>query len=59
MCYIQQASAQCRSVTVNLHSFLQVVANKKTGVDVDKWDYILRDGQSLGIKVCICTPYTL
>ncbi|KAK4323559.1 hypothetical protein Pmani_005756 [Petrolisthes manimaculis] len=29
----------------------EVVANKKTGVDVDKWDYILRDGHSLGIKV--------
>ncbi|XP_050700753.1 deoxynucleoside triphosphate triphosphohydrolase SAMHD1-like [Eriocheir sinensis] len=29
----------------------QVVANKQSGIDVDKWDYILRDCLSLGIKV--------
>ncbi|CAL4061492.1 unnamed protein product, partial [Meganyctiphanes norvegica] len=29
----------------------EIVANKLTGVDVDKWDYFLRDGHSLGIKV--------
>ncbi|XP_069189052.1 deoxynucleoside triphosphate triphosphohydrolase SAMHD1 isoform X3 [Procambarus clarkii] len=29
----------------------EIVANKRTGVDVDKWDYFLRDGHNLGIKV--------
>lgn len=29
----------------------EIVANKRTGVDVDKWDYFLRDGQSLRIRV--------
>ncbi|XP_066975151.1 deoxynucleoside triphosphate triphosphohydrolase SAMHD1 isoform X2 [Macrobrachium rosenbergii] len=29
----------------------EIVANKRSGVDVDKWDYFLRDGHSLGIKV--------
>ncbi|KAG7171084.1 Deoxynucleoside triphosphate triphosphohydrolase SAMHD1-like 3, partial [Homarus americanus] len=28
-----------------------VVANKRTGVDVDKWDYFLRDTHNLGISV--------
>lgn len=33
-------------------SFLyEIVANKRSGVDVDKWDYFLRDGHNLGIKV--------
>ncbi|XP_047132790.1 deoxynucleoside triphosphate triphosphohydrolase SAMHD1 isoform X1 [Hydra vulgaris] len=32
-------------------SFLyEIVANKKTGVDVDKWDYFLRDCHHLGIS---------
>ncbi|XP_063858631.1 deoxynucleoside triphosphate triphosphohydrolase SAMHD1-like isoform X7 [Scylla paramamosain] len=29
----------------------QIVANKQTGIDVDKWDYFLRDSLNLGIKV--------
>ena len=28
---------------------LQIVANKSTGVDVDKWDYFARDCHHLGI----------
>jgi len=27
------------------------VANKTTDIDVDKWDYFLRDALSLGLKV--------
>ncbi|XP_045136285.1 deoxynucleoside triphosphate triphosphohydrolase SAMHD1-like [Portunus trituberculatus] len=30
---------------------LQIVANEETGIDVDKWDYFLRDSLHLGIKV--------
>ncbi|KAK7079542.1 SAM domain and HD [Halocaridina rubra] len=29
----------------------EIVANKRSGIDVDKWDYFLRDGHSLGIEV--------
>jgi len=28
----------------------QIVANKRTGIDVDKWDYFARDCHNLGIK---------
>lgn len=28
----------------------QIVANKKNGIDVDKWDYFARDCQHLGIR---------
>ena len=28
----------------------QIVANKKTGIDVDKWDYFARDCHHLGIS---------
>ncbi|XP_058250813.1 deoxynucleoside triphosphate triphosphohydrolase SAMHD1-like isoform X1 [Hemibagrus wyckioides] len=32
-------------------SFLyEIVANKRTGIDVDKWDYFARDSYHLGIK---------
>ena len=30
-------------------SFVQIVANKKNGIDVDKWDYLARDCHHLGI----------
>lgn len=30
---------------------LQIVANEETGIDVDKWDYFLRDSLHLGLKV--------
>ena len=28
----------------------QIVANKRTGIDVDKWDYFARDCHNLGIQ---------
>ena len=29
---------------------IQIVANKSTGVDVDKWDYYARDCHYLGVS---------
>ena len=29
----------------------QIVANKETGIDVDKWDYFARDCHHLGISL--------
>ena len=29
---------------------VQIVANKRNGIDVDKWDYFARDSHHLGIK---------
>ncbi len=29
--------------------YFQIVANKRTGIDVDKWDYFARDCHCLGI----------
>lgn len=29
--------------------FMQIVANKRNGIDVDKWDYFARDCHNLGI----------
>lgn len=34
-----------------LFVLLQIVANKDNDIDVDKWDYFLRDGLQLNIKV--------
>ena len=30
--------------------FYEIVSNKKTGIDVDKWDYICRDSHHVGIN---------
>ncbi|XP_069184321.1 deoxynucleoside triphosphate triphosphohydrolase SAMHD1 [Procambarus clarkii] len=35
----------------NMSFFYEIVSNKRTEVDVDKWDYYLRDSHSLGLKV--------
>ncbi|KAI5753274.1 hypothetical protein M8J77_025419 [Diaphorina citri] len=29
----------------------QIIANKETDIDVDKWDYFLRDGHQLNLKI--------
>lgn len=29
---------------------MQIIANKRTGIDVDKWDYFARDSYQLGLK---------
>ena len=42
----------CNSVPIWLLMFIidiQIVANKSTGVDVDKWDYYARDCHYLGV----------
>ena len=36
-------------IIVVLSSCKQIVANKRTGIDVDKWDYFARDCHCLGI----------
>ena len=36
---------------LTLLSSSQIVANKKTGIDVDKWDYFARDCHHLGISM--------
>lgn len=33
-----------------LHFRIKIVANEKSGIDVDKWDYFARDCQMLGIR---------
>ncbi len=30
--------------------FTQIIANKRTGIDVDKWDYFARDSYQLGLS---------
>ncbi|XP_067948689.1 deoxynucleoside triphosphate triphosphohydrolase SAMHD1-like isoform X2 [Watersipora subatra] len=43
----------------NGKSFLyEIVANSNSGMDVDKWDYLIRDSYHLGIK-CSFDPYRL
>ena len=32
------------------YKYSQIVANKRNGVDVDKWDYFARDCHQLGIE---------
>ena len=34
-------------------AMFQIVANKVSGFDVDKWDYLLRDSRSIGVDVNI------
>ena len=34
---------------LNIIIFVQIVANKETGIDVDKWDYYARDCHYLGV----------
>ena len=38
----------CR-LLLKIHVNSQIVANKLTGVDVDKWDYYARDCHYLGV----------
>ena len=46
-------------MTVLLLSLPQVVANKRNGIDVDKWDYFDRDCHYLGISNNFDTRLTL
>ena len=34
-----------------INAFIQIVANKKNGIDVDKWDYFARDCHHLGVFI--------
>ena len=36
-------------ISLKTHVNSQIVANKLTGVDVDKWDYYARDCHYLGV----------
>ena len=40
----------CLNSLLPLNLFKQIVANKRTSVDVDKWDYFARDCHCLGIS---------
>lgn len=35
----------------NKQIYVQIVSNKDNGIDVDKWDYFLRDGNCLNLNI--------
>ena len=47
--YRQSYTACFEELSMGSLDFVQIIANKGTGVDVDKWDYFARDCHHLGI----------
>jgi len=41
---------RCRGRPIEKSFLYEIVANKRTGIDVDKWDYLKRDAYHMGIK---------